>query len=164
MAALVQIQDQAVTGVASSRSEALIREIWPSVTTSPAAAGLAKRLQRSIFLAPIGWLVLAPVWGAHLLGFLPGLGRLAVRYRLTNKRLAVCTGFPPKVSREVSLDRIHNVKLITEDETGFYLAATLEMLDDKGATIFTLPGVPEPESVRNSIMQAVTAWGPLLKQ
>ena len=163
MASLEQIQNQAVTGVASAQSEALIREIWPCVTTSLAASALASRLQRSIFLAPIGWLVLAPIWGSRLLAFLPGLGGLAKRYRLTNKRLAICSGFPPKTIDEVPLDRIHDVKVINEDSTGFYLAGTFEILDSSGRVILRLPGVPEPESVRQSIMQTVTAWGPLLK-
>jgi hypothetical protein len=29
--------------------------------------------------------------------------------------------------------------------------------------VLSLPGVPEPESVRQSILQAAAAWGPVLK-
>jgi hypothetical protein len=163
MAALAQIQTQAVTGVTTPSAEALIREIWPSVTASPAAAGLAKRFQQSIILAPLGWLVLAPLFGLRFLACVPGLGGLAKRYRLTNKRLAICTGFPPTVSQEVALDRIRDVKIINEDDSGFYLAGTMEIIDVTGRTVMTLPGVPEPESVKHSILQAATAWGPLLK-
>ncbi len=164
MAALTLLPDQAVTGVSPpGAGEALVREIWPSVTTSAAAAGLAKNLQRTIFLAPLGWLVLAPVFGSRLLGFLPGLGGLATRYRLTNRRLGIFTGFPPKVSREVPLDRIYDVKVTSDDESGFYLAGTLNVLDANGTTILTLPGVSEPESVRIAIMQTVAAWAPLIK-
>jgi hypothetical protein len=43
------------------------------------------------------------------------------------------------------------------------LAGTLEVLDTDGKTVLSLPGVPEPESVRHAILQAAAAWGPVLR-
>ena len=61
------------------------------------------------------------------------------------------------------LERIKDVKLITDANSEFFVAGTLEVIDDAGVAVLSLPGVPEPESVRQSILQAAAAWGPVLK-
>ena len=63
MPALADPHDRAATEVTSPQlGEAIIRDVWPSVAAYPGPAGLARACYRTIFLAPIGWLVLAPLY------------------------------------------------------------------------------------------------------
>jgi hypothetical protein len=168
MPALADQRDQAVTGMTPPQlREAIIRDVWPSVAAHPGPAGLARACYRSIVLAPIGWLVLAPLYFQKLLAamswLVPPLSGLATRYRLTNRRLMICKGMKPVPDKEVPLERIKDVKLVTDANSEFYGSGTLEVLDDAGQTVLTLPGVAEAESVRQSILQAAAAWGPVLR-
>src|SRR5919199_3381379 len=72
---------QAVTGVMPPQlGEARIREAFPSLLDSaPGLANLAARLIRSVVLAPLGWLLLAPLFVKRLLPF------VCKRYTLTNR-------------------------------------------------------------------------------
>lgn len=144
--------------------EAIIRTVWPSVAAHPGPASLAHACYRSIIFAPIGWLVLAPIYFKKLLAVLPGMSGLAIRYRLTNRRLMICKGFNAIPVRDVPLDRIKDVKLVADANSEFFVAATLEVLDANGQTVLTLPGVPEAESFQNAILQAAAAWGPVLRK
>src|SRR5262245_38114565 len=81
---------QPVTGVTPpALGEAKIREAWPSVGQS-GLANLAAKLICSIFLAPVGWLLLAPLF---VMKISPMVAR---RYTLTNRRLMRQTGLRPK--------------------------------------------------------------------
>lgn len=164
MATTVHSHPQAMTEVASPQlREAIIRDVWPSVAAHPGPAGLARATYRTIVLAPLGWLILAPFYFAKLLAIVPGLSGLATRYRLTNRRLMICKGLRPVADKEVPLDRIKDVKLVTDGNSEFFLSGTLQVLDANGQVQLSLPGVPEPESVRHAILQAAAAWGPELE-
>jgi hypothetical protein len=163
MPGLADLRDQAVSGVSAPQtSEAIIRDIWPSVAANAAAAKFARSCYRSIFLAPIAWMALAPLYFKKTLAALPGLSFLAVRYRLTNRRLMICKGMQPAPTQEVPLDQIKDVVVHTDADSEFFFAGTLEVKDATGKTVMTLPGVREPESVRHHILQAAEAWGPHL--
>src|SRR3954471_24388325 len=96
MATTVDSHPQAMTEVASPQlREAIIRDVWPSVAAHPGPAGLARACYRTIVLAPVGWVVLAPVYFKKLLAVLPGMSGLATRSRLTIRRLMVCKGLRP---------------------------------------------------------------------
>jgi hypothetical protein len=165
MPALADPHDRAATEVASPQlREAIIRDVWPSVAAHPGPASLARACYRTIVLAPIGWFVLAPFYFAKLLAIVPGLSGLATRYRLTNRRLMICKGLRPVPDKEVPLDRIKDVKLVTDANSEFFVAGRLDVLDANGQTVLSLPGVPEAESVRNAILQAAAAWGPVLEK
>ena len=106
MPALADLRDQAVTGVTPPQtSEAIIRDVWPSVAAYPAAASFSRWCNRvfplNLVLAPIGWLALAPLYFKKLLAILPPFSGLAERYRLTNRRLAVCRGMRAAVVKDV---------------------------------------------------------------
>ena len=164
MPTTVDAHSQAMSEVASPQlREAIIRDVWPSVAAHAGPAGLARATYKTIILAPLGWLILAPFYFAKLLAILPGLSGLATRYRLTNRRLMVCKGLRPVADKEVPLDRIKDVKLVTDANSEFFVAGMLEVLDANGQVLLSLPGVPEPESVRQAILQAAAAWGPVLK-
>ena len=60
-------------------------------TANAAAANFARACYRTIVFAPLGWLALAPLYFKKLLAVGP-LAGLAVRYRLTNRRLGICKG------------------------------------------------------------------------
>jgi uncharacterized membrane protein YdbT with pleckstrin-like domain len=134
-------------------SERIIREVWPCVTTIPAAAALGKTLIRSIILAPLGWLLLLPIYFMKILPF------VAKRYTLTNRRLMIQRGLKPKPSHEVALSEFDDAQIVESTIDTFFRSATLSILSS-GKVILQLPGVPDPESVRHAILDARTAWAP----
>jgi hypothetical protein len=145
---------QAVAGLMPPQlGEAPIREAWPSVVTQPGLAGLAQKLMKSIVLAPLGWLLLAPLFGKRLM---PGLAR---RYTLTNRRLMIQHGLKPQPAQEVALADIDDVRLVPESYNPFYHAGDLEVLS-RGQVVLKLAGVPEPEGFRHAVVNAVKAWVP----
>jgi hypothetical protein len=174
--------EQAVTGVMPPQlGEARIRESRPSVTgTTTGLAALAKRLMGlpsrvagmlpplpvatavlwpivwtalALPLLPLAWVLLLP---GFLLKFMPFLCK---RYTLTNRRLMIQRGLKPRPIQEIALADIDDVRLVAATFDAFYLAGTLEVVS-KGEVKLTLPGVGEPESYRQAILNAVKAWVP----
>jgi hypothetical protein len=133
--------------------EALIRQVWPSVAASPGLASLGSAFMNSRILAPLGWLLLAPL---YFIKVLPGLGR---RYAVTNRRVMVQRGVSRKPAQQVALADIDEVRIVTNSNSKFYRTGTLEIIS-KGAVVLTLPGVPNPESFRHAILNASKAWVP----
>jgi hypothetical protein len=163
MSSMARLDSQAITGVVAPQTqEAMIREVWASVTASSGPATIARKLMNTGFLAPLGWLLLLPLFAKRFLGFLPGLSGLTTKYTLTNRRLMIRKGMKAHAQHEVPLQDIHEVRLVQDDNSEFYLTGTLEILRKDGSTALKLPGLPEPESFRHSIIQARDAWGPIL--
>lgn len=151
---MIDIRQQAVTGlVPPDFGEARIREVCPSVAASPGLASLGKMLTRTILLAPLGWLVMA---GAYFGKVAP---ILACRYTLTNRRLMIRRGWKGVVRQEIPLAKIDDVRLVADGNTDFFRAATLEIIS-AGEVAFALHGVPDPESVRQAILNTRNAWVP----
>jgi hypothetical protein len=146
---------QAVTGLTPpQRAEAIIREVRPTVAAHPALSGPARRLMRTAFLAPLGWLLLAPLFPLKFAPF------LCKRYTLTNRRLMIRRGLArPQPLHEVALSDIDDVRLDPASRDDFYHSGTLEVLS-QGKTVLHLPGVPQPEAFRQSVLNAVRAWAP----
>lgn len=147
---------QAITGLMPPQSgEARIREEWRTVLgINSGLATLAKKLQQTILLLPLGWFILLHLF---LLKLAPFVG--CVRYTLTNRRLMIRKGWKPVSVQEVPLAEIDDVRIDANGVDRFYLAGTLEVLS-KGQVVMTLAGCPEPEGFRQAIMNAVTAWVP----
>jgi hypothetical protein len=145
---------QAITGLTPPQSaEAQIRTVWPAVTGASAPlANLARKMMWTIVLAPIGWLILAPLYFKKILPF------LARRYTLTNRRIMIQRGLKPHPIAEAALNEIDEVRLVESSYSPFYKSATLEVVS-KGKVLLTLPGVPDPEAFRQSIINAYKAWG-----
>ena len=157
--ALARLDALPVSGVVPPQlHEAIIREVWATVAANSAVMSIARRLIRSVIFAPLGWLILAPFWAKRFLGFLPGLAPLTVRYTLTNRRLMIRIGMKPKPRAEIALDQIQDVRIRTDDNSDFYFTGDLEVLSRDGRVALVLHGVPEPESFRQSILQARDAW------
>jgi hypothetical protein len=154
-AAPAAVNRQAVTGVVPPQlAEARIREAWPSVTARGAGLPrLARALMRSIVLAPLGWLLLAPLFALRIAPF------VCKRYTLTNRRVMVQRGWKPAPVKEVPLADVEDVRLVEDTRDDFYRSATLEVVS-KGQVVMTLPGVPEPEGFRRAVLNAVAAWVP----
>jgi hypothetical protein len=108
---------------------------------------------RGIVTAPLGWLLLAPLYFRKVL---PGLGR---RYTLTNRRLMIQKAMMPTAVAEVSLADINEVRIKTDANSEFYRAATLEIVS-KDHVALSLPGVPNPEAFRHAVLNASMAWVP----
>jgi membrane protein YdbS with pleckstrin-like domain len=151
---MVDVRQQAVTGVVPPNvGEAKIREVWPSVASSPAIAGLGQKLTRTIVLAPLAWLVMSLVYFGKLLPF------AARRYTLTNRRLMIRNGWKATPSKEIPLARIDDVRVVNDAHSDFFRAGTLEILEG-GKVVLTLPGTPEAEAFRIAILNARNAWVP----
>jgi len=146
---------QAISGVMSPQvGEALIREAWPTVLgIAPGVASLARRLMQSLLLAPVGILLLLPVF---LLKLSPFVCR---RFTLTNRRLMIQRGWKPAPLQSVVLADIDAVRIADCGVDPFYVAGTLEVLS-QGQVVMTLAGIPEPEGFRQAILNAVKAWVP----
>ena len=150
----MDIRQQAVTGVIPpSTAEANIREVYPSVASVPAAASLGKALTSTIILAPLAWLVMAGAYFGKLAPF------LIRRYAVTNRRLMIKAGWAGKPLKEVPLEQIDDVRLVRDGNTDFFRAANLEIIGN-GQVLLTLPGVPDPEAFRHTILNAPNAWVP----
>lgn len=151
---MIDGRKQAVTGLVPPQlAETTIRVVWPSVATSPAIARLGRSLMRTIILAPVAWLMLAPFYFKKIL---PGLG---CRYALTNRRLMIQKGWKRQPSQEMALADIDDVRLDPESYDSFYRTANLQIIS-KGQVAMTLPGVPNAESFRHAIVNAYQAWVP----
>src|SRR5262245_41317851 len=111
---MIDIQQHAITGlVPPSVGEVRIREVWPSVARSKAIAGLGRALTATIILAPLAWLMMAGAYFAKVMPF------TARRYCLTNRRVMIKSGWSGKVSGEAPLERIREVKVVTDDNSDF---------------------------------------------
>jgi hypothetical protein len=146
---------QAITGVvAPSVGEAKIREAFPAFPGIAAApAAIAKKLVQTVFLAPLGWLIQAPLFA---LKFAPFLSK---RYTLTNRRLMIRRGWKPAPVQEVPLTEIDDVRLSAAGVDAYYLCGDLEVVA-RGQVVLRLAAVPEPEGFRQAVMNAVRAWVP----
>src|SRR5437868_6485121 len=151
---MVDYRQQAVTGVVPpSVGEAKIREVWPSVASVPAVAGLGQKLTRTVILAPLAWLVMSAVYFGKLLPF------AATRYTLTNRRLMIRRGWKGSPSHEIPLAKIDDVRVVNDAHSDFFRAGTLEILEG-GNVAMKLPGTPEAEGFRIAILNARNAWVP----
>jgi hypothetical protein len=145
---------QAVAGLMPPElGEGMIREAFPTVLDTPGLGKLGQRLIRTVFLAPLGWLLLAPLFGKKLLPF------VSKRYTLTNRRLMVRRGLKPTPREEVKLEEIDDVRLDPASHDTFFHSGTLEVISG-GQVKMRLTGVPEPEGFRQAILNAVKAWVP----
>jgi uncharacterized membrane protein YdbT with pleckstrin-like domain len=130
-----------------------IREIWPSVKRVPAVANLGKLLNNTIVLAPLGWLVMAGVYFGKVLPF------VAVRYRLTDKRIMILRGWKGSIRQQVPLAEIDDVQLDPASIDQFFRSANLKIIHG-GKAVMTLVAVPDAESFRHAILDARNAWAP----
>jgi hypothetical protein len=145
---------QAVAGLMPPElGECMIREAFPTVLDNPGLGKLGQRLVRTIILAPLGWLILAPLYFKKILPF------LSKRYTLTNRRLMVRRGLKPRPREEIKLEEIDDVRIDPASLDAFYHSGTLEVLSG-GQVKLRLAGVPEPEGFRHAILNAVKAWVP----
>jgi hypothetical protein len=148
------ITNQPVAGLTPPAiGEARIRDAYPSVAANFAVATLGYRLTQTIFLAPVAWLVMSLAYFGKVLPF------MARRYSLTNRRLMIRAGWAGKPIAEVPLSDIEEVRIVTDANSNFFRAATLEIVKG-GKVVLTLPGVPEPDAFRQSILTAADAWVP----
>jgi hypothetical protein len=81
------------------------------------------------------------------------------RYAVTNRRLMIKAGWAGKPIKEVPLGQIDDVRLVRDGNTDFFRAANLEIIGN-GQVLLTLPGVPDPEAFRHTILDARNAWVP----
>jgi hypothetical protein len=154
IAKMQDVRKQIVTGLVPPQSgEAIIRDVWPSVAARPPIAALGRALTRTIILAPLAWLLMAPFYFLRVVPF------LARRYTLTNRRLMIRRWPKFSIVKEVPLSAIDDVRIQSDGNSQFFRTGNLEIIS-KGSVVMTLAGVPEPESFRHGVIQAYTAWVP----
>lgn len=165
---MMDVRQQVVTGVVAPQTdEAVIREVWPSVAAFPAVAGLgrtltqlAARLANTIILLPLAVLIALPAWLLMApFYFLKVLPFLATRYAVTNRRVLIWRGLNPSAGKAVALSAIDEVRVQRDANSEFFRAGTLEIISG-GQVALSLPGVPEPDSFRHTILNACRAWAP----
>jgi Bacterial PH domain len=146
---------QAVSGVTPPQlGEAMIREVRPTVIdTSPTIAVLGEKMIRLIVLAPVAWLMLAPLFFRKIMPF------FCKRYTLTNQRLMIQYGLKPRPRQSIPLAEIDEVRFDHKSYNTFYLSGTLEIVSH-GEVKMRLTGVREPEGFRHAIINACCAWVP----
>ncbi len=144
-----------VTGLMPPQlGEAVIREVRPGVMdASPALARLAEGMMRSIILAPVGWLLLGPLFLRKLVPYFPK------RYTLTNRELKIQRGLKPHPVQTIPLSEIDEVRFDPNSFNSFYRTGTLEIVS-RGEVRMRLEGVPAPEAFRLAIINACGAWVP----
>ena len=145
---------QAVAGLMPPQlGEAMIREVWPTVMdVSSPIASLDRKLMQSVVLAPVGWMLNLLLFGKKFAPF------LCKRYTLTNRRLMVQRGWKPAPIHEVALKDIDDVTLEGNSYDAFYRSGHLDVIAGS-KVLLKLTCVPEPESFRQAIVNAVRAWG-----
>jgi hypothetical protein len=147
-------RNQIVPGLVPPQlDEAVIRTVWPSVAAFPGPASLGRVLMRSVVLAPLGWLLLAPL---YFLKVLPGFGR---RFVLTNRRVMFQKGLRFQPVEQISLADIDEIRVQPDANSDFYRTANLEIVS-KDRVALVLRGVPGPEAFRHAILNACKAWVP----
>jgi hypothetical protein len=144
---------QAVAGLMPPQlGEAMIREVWPSILgISAPLARLSGKLIRSVFLAPLGWMFNALLFGRKI------APALCQRYTLTNRRLMIQRGWKPAPVQEIALKDIDDVRLVAESYDAFYRAGDLLVMSG-GKEAMKLAAVSDPESFRQAIVNTVRAW------
>lgn len=152
---------QPVAGVAPSQlSEVTAMTVWPSI----AAIGPGRWLGRVCmiqagrgflpFNLTLGKLLAFALIPVALVLFAGGIAPgVALRYRLTNRRLLVEKGLRPAEVRSVSLDRFNNIEIEVLPGQEWYPAGDLIFRLDQIET-FRLQGVPRPETFRHTCLKA----------
>lgn len=146
---------QAITGVVPPQiGEARIREVFRALDGVSFYFGLmGANFVRSYLLAPIGFLILGPMF---LIKFAPFL---CVRYTLTNRRLMMQRGWKPAPVQEVLLSDIKDVLLDESQIDTYFLSTELKIIGHDDKLLMTLVAVPEPAGFRLAILNAKRAWG-----
>ncbi|MBM4071261.1 MAG: PH domain-containing protein [Planctomycetes bacterium] len=132
-------------------AEVRVREVFPSVARYPGVASLGRMLTGTIVLAPLAWLLMFPFYFGKLA---PIIGR---RYTLTNRRVMIRHGLSATPGQSVSLAEIDEVRLVTDANSTFFRAATLEIIS-QGRVALSMPGVPEADCFRQAILNTRNAW------
>jgi len=132
-------------------AEVHIRSRWPSVASAPAVAGLGRMLNNTILLAPLGWLLMSAVFFGKLVPF------LAKRYTITNRRVMISKGIKRHPGLGVELKDIDDVKVVYDANSDFFRAGTVQVISN-GKVALSLPGCPEPENFKQTILSACAAF------
>ncbi|MGL4555539.1 MAG: PH domain-containing protein [Gemmataceae bacterium] len=134
--------------------EAKIREVFMAMDgiNFPLAV-MASNFVRSYVLAPVGFLILAPLFAMKFAPF------TCKRYTLTNRRLLIQRGWQPAVWQEVPLAEIQDVLLDEKQIDTYFLSTELRIIGAEGKTVMTLTAVPEPAGFRLAILNARRAYG-----
>jgi hypothetical protein len=139
--------------IVTEQIERRIREVWPTVARAPAIAGIGKMLNNTILLAPLGWLIMSVVYFGKVLPF------ISIRYRLTDKKIAIVRGWSGSVSQAIALHDIDDVRLDPSSVDQFFRSADLQVISG-GKVEMTLTAVPDAESFRHMILDSRNAWAP----
>ncbi len=148
------VRQQAVTGLIPPQlHEAIVRVKWPALMGVSLIATIGRQLSRTVILAPVAWLLMAPFFFGKVLPF---IGR---RYVLTNRRLYIGAGWAVTPIQEISLDKIDEVKVVTDANSDFYRTATLIIMSEEKEAM-KLYGVMDPEAFKHAIINTRNAWFP----
>ena len=136
--------------------EALAETVYPSIAAT--AAGRACGMLLNLLPLSIGRVRLTHLlFGALLAPVAPVLylvqKLVGKRYRLTQAAVESWPMIGATRSDRVELDRIATIDVRTRRGQTFFRAGDVHLFDAAGQTLLTLDGVPQPERVRQLILE-----------
>ena len=148
---------QAIAGVTPSQSQEMtVMIVWPSIARLPLGRFLGR-----LYECPYGFyiftvgnilaLLSAPL--AMVLYFLKVLPGIAIRYRLTNRRVVVERGMLGVYERGVELDRFNAIDIEVRPGQAWFDAGDLVFRLDQTET-FRLAGVSRPDAFRRTCLKS----------
>lgn len=153
---------QPIAGVTpADEAEVPMTTVWPSVAKFAVGRFLGRLYEirwPNLFVLRLGHAIAGACIPVSLvlyfLRVLPGTG---VRYTLTNRRLVVYRGLPPKEERAIGLDRFDDVQVRVLPGQEWYHAGDLVFYRDKVET-FRLQAVSRPEVFARTCLEARRAY------
>ena len=130
--------------------------VWPSIARLPLGRFLGRlyECQFGYYILTVGnilALLTAPIGLVlYLLKVVPGI---AIRYRLTNRRVVVERGMLGIYERGVDLDRFNAIDVAVQPGQAWFEAGDLVFRLDQTET-FRLAGVSRPESFRRTCLKS----------
>lgn len=157
---------QAIAGVSPSTvSETTTMTIWPGITRFALgrAFGQMYDIGRGGYIFTVGNLLalLTAPGGAklYLLRVAPGI---ALRYRLTNRRIIVERGWSAKEEKYVDLDRFDSIEIVRRPGMRWFDHGDLIFKLGQTET-FRLEAVPRPNSFKATVWKAHMAFSGVKK-
>ncbi|MEZ6068018.1 MAG: PH domain-containing protein [Planctomycetaceae bacterium] len=152
----IEVKSQPIPGVRSS-GEALLESQSASIAASPigrAIGGLCELIPIKIGGIKLSYLLFGPVvipfalagWAINLV--------TGNKYVLTNRHVQIRRLWGGAMSRQLPLAEIADVVIHVQPGQEFYYAGDLHLVNAKGESLLSLPGVVRPDRLRHAILEA----------
>jgi len=152
--------NQAIAGVTPADSgEVTVMTVWPSIARTALGRSLGKlyAIKTGTYIFTLGNLFALATIPLALMLYFERIGPfIALRYRLTNRRIVVQSGMQNKESRSIELDRFDSIEIVVQDGQEWYDAGDLVFRSGK-TEVFRLEGVSRPAAFRACCLKSWAA-------